>query len=922
MKANLAQREPVFVEKWAHENLYAQLLKKNAGKPWFVLHDGPPYANGNIHLGHVMNKTLKDIVVKSKTMSGLLSPYIPGWDCHGLPIEHQVVKKLGPKAKTLSKSELRKECRKYAEHFIDIQRSEFQRLGIFGEWENPYRTMDFSYQAQVAREFGKVVEGGYVYRRRKPVYWCMSCRTALAEAEIEYADHRSPSIYVAYPVLEGWEGIGLPATPLSERFALIWTTTPWTLPASMAIAFNPKLEYVVIERKGKPGRFLVAKELVSQISERLKIDLHEVGRVKKAEELTQLHAEHPFIPLTQREIRFYPGEHVTLEGGTGLVHTAPGHGEEDYELGLRHHLDVYSPVEEDGKFESGVEHFAQLPIFEANPKIIQHLKDRGRLFEHEQEISHPYPHCWRCRNPVIFRATAQWFLSMSHNDLREKALYEIDQVKWIPKWGRERIHGMISTRPDWCLSRQRVWGVPLIAFTCRSCNENLLSPAVIHHVADLFEEKGADIWFESDVRALLPEGTECSKCGAKDFEKGNDILDVWFDSGASHAAVLEKRNLSWPCDLYLEGSDQHRGWFHSTLLEAMATRKDAPYKTVLTHGFVVDGEGKKMSKSLGNYVSAQDLVKERGAEMLRLWVATEDYRDDVRFSKEIMDRVVESYRRIRNTARFCLSNLFDFSPDSDRVALKELNREVDRWAANRLARLMARLIRAYHEYNFHFIVQSLNEFCVVDLSARYLDISKDTLYCDEAGGKRRRSAQTVLFDVVRNLATVLAPLLPMTAEEIWEHIPSFRGKALSVHLTDFPAPPVLAEDDFDQEWEKLFILRSEVSKVLERLRQKKVIGQSLEASVELSASEDEKKLFKKHENDLPMLFIVSRVKLVDRVSSSLEVLPSDLVAGFTVGAKKVEGVRCERCWTYALDLGVNPKHTALCGRCARVVETI
>ncbi|HLG19595.1 MAG TPA: isoleucine--tRNA ligase [Bdellovibrionota bacterium] len=920
MKANLTQREPIFLERWEKAGLYRQILAKNSAKPLFLLHDGPPYANGNIHVGHVMNKTLKDLVVKSKSMAGFLSPYVPGWDCHGLPIEHQVVKQLGGKAKSFSKLELRRECRKYAERFIDIQREEFKRLGIFGEWENPYRTMDFSYEAQIAREFAKVVDKGFVYRSRRSIHWCISCQTALAEAEIEYEDHQSPSVYVAYPIASGWEKLGLPKSDPKERFALIWTTTPWTLPASMAIAYQKTADYVVVERKGKPGRFIMAKAMVEQVAEAQQISLKEVGNIGKGERLASLVAQHPFV---KREIHFFPGEHVTLDTGSGLVHTAPGHGEEDYQLGLEHGLEIYSPVGPDGRFEKDVEHFAGERVFEANPKIIEHLKKLDRLFEKELKVTHSYPHCWRCKNPVVFRATAQWFLSLSHRDLRKNALEEIDRILWIPKWGRERIYGMVAGRPDWCLSRQRVWGVPVITFVCKACGENLLSASAVSHVAERFAKEGSDAWFQYESAELLPTGTACTKCGAKDFEKGQDILDVWFDSGASHAAVLEQRTgLRWPCDLYLEGSDQHRGWFHSSLLEGMATRGHAPFKAVVTHGFVVDGEGRKMSKSVGNYISAQESVKERGAEMLRLWVAMEDYRDDVRLSKEILDRAVESYRRIRNTARFCLGNLFDFEPDRHRVPRSELSREIDRWAADRLAQVAQKCRKAYEDYEFHVVVQSLNEFCVVELSAWYLDISKDTLYCDRADGARRRSAQTVLFDVADHLTRLLAPILPMTAEEIWDHLPAFNGKTSSVHLAEFPPAAPAEEREFAGRWEKLFLVRGEVSKALEKLRQQKVIGQSLEAEVEVAAPEPIRTLIEQYQKELPMLWIVSRARLTKSIAKEMDLFESAEIPGLKVGVRKIVGQRCERCWTYPSDVGAVEKHLKLCRRCAEVIDAI
>jgi isoleucyl-tRNA synthetase len=900
MKADLARREPEFLSRWEKSNLYESILKQNQGKKKFILHDGPPYANGNIHLGHVMNKTLKDIVVKSKTMSGHFAPYVPGWDCHGLPIEHQVAKNLGPKARTISKLELRKECRKYAEKFIDIQREEFKRLGVFGAWDQPYLTMSFGYQAQIAREFANVVEKGYVFRNRKAIHWCISCETALAEAEIEYADHKSPSIFVAYPMLQGPKE--------KEVFGLIWTTTPWTLPASMAIAYNEGEEYVLVSKGSSPAKFIVAKALVPSIAQLLGIkDLKEVGSLGKGANLKGYVAQHPFL---ERKIPFLPGEHVTMDAGTGLVHTAPGHGEEDFELGLKYNIEAYSPVQADGTFEEEVPYFAGLAVFKANPKIIEHLKNIGRLFEKEVQISHSYPHCWRCKNPLIFRATAQWFLSLAHNELRGKSLQEIDRVNWVPKWGRDRIYGMIEQRPDWCLSRQRTWGVPIITFKCLDCNEFHISAQTIRHVAGQFEKDGADLWFSKEAAELLPKGVRCAKCGKSNFEKGNDILDVWFDSGASHAAVLEKdKELSWPADIYLEGSDQHRGWFHSALLQSMATRGKAPYVSVITHGFVVDGEGKKMSKSVGNYVSAQEMVKQHGADMLRFWLATEDYRNDVRLSKEIMDRVVESYRRIRNTARFFLGNLYDFNPDQHKVEFSNLAREMDHWALDRLACLVEKVKKAYETYEFHVIVTAINEFCVIEMSSLYLDVAKDILYCDAAESPRRRSVQTLLFEVGRSMATLLAPILPVTAEEIWDFLPTFKGKGSSVHLAAFPSEYPKADESFTSRWEKLLEVRSAVSKALENLRKEKKIGQSLQAKVEVSAPDEIHQLLDKYQKDLAGLWIVSRINLIKGSELSVSVQP-------------VDGPRCDRCWSYVEDVGSNSQFPTLCGRCASVVATL
>jgi isoleucyl-tRNA synthetase len=730
MKANLSQKEPQLLAQWDRDGLYERLQRQNQNRPRYILHDGPPYANGRIHIGHALNKILKDFVVKSKAMEGFSTPYVPGWDCHGLPIEHQVMKDLGPKKQGMSQTEIRRLCRDYADKFIQIQREEFKRLGVLGDWGHPYLTMNPAYEAAIVREYGKVIKTGAVYRAKKPVLWCPNDETALAEAEVEYEDHTSPSIYVKFPVVKS-EG-RFPVDPKGTSIA-IWTTTPWTLVANRAICVHPRFTYRIVRTPA--GELIIAQDLIETCMKAFGYksgDYQITGSAYTGQELVEgkpALCRHPWLDLT---VPLILGDHVTKDQGTGCVHTAPGHGQEDYEVGQRYGLEVYAPVDAHGRFtqEAGV--FAGQKVFEANKAIIALLKDRGMLLK-EEALSHSYPHCWRCKKPVIFRATEQWFISMETQELRRRALEAIDRnVTWIPKWGRDRIYGMIENRPDWCISRQRAWGVPIVAFSCLDCKELLFTPEVVNHVADRMEQEGgSDIWFTKSAEDLLPKGTVCPKCKGGRFTKENDILDVWFESGVSHAAVVMKRpELFRPedprADLYLEGSDQHRGWFHSALLTSLLTEGRPPYKAVLTHGFVVDGAGKKMSKSAGNVVAPQEVIEKHGAEILRLWIAATDFREDVRISQEILSHLVEAYRKIRNTSRFLLGNLYDYDPKRDMVPDEQLQ-EIDRWALHRLQGLIRRVRQGYAQFEFHTVFHSLNNFCAVDLSAIYLDILKDRL---------------------------------------------------------------------------------------------------------------------------------------------------------------------------------------------------
>ncbi|GIW54265.1 MAG: isoleucine--tRNA ligase [Nitrospiraceae bacterium] len=922
MKANLPQREPELLASWERERLYERIQEQGQGRPLYILHDGPPYANGRIHIGHALNKILKDIIVKSKTMAGYQVPYVPGWDCHGLPIEHQVLKELGDKKKDLDTSSIRKLCRDYAEKYYKIQREEFQRLGVLGDWQRPYLTMDPAYEATILREFGKFVERGGVYKGLKPVLWCTTDQTALAEAEVEYEDHTSPSIYVKFPVVTRPQALrqvlAIEFPPDVESVSVvIWTTTPWTLPANQAVCLHPDIEYAFV----KVGRevLVIAQKLLDDVAKACELAEYTVLGVRRGGEgFEGLETQRP---LTDGLSPILLGDFVTLDQGTGCVHIAPGHGQEDYALVLAHNanaspgerLEILAPVDDAGRFTDVIKEFAGQHVFKANPAIVERLKANGRLLGHGS-LTHAYPHCWRCKQPVIFRATEQWFLSMETNDLRREALGEIERVRWIPPWGRDRIHGMIENRPDWCLSRQRVWGVPIPGFTCTGCKKVLADPRVIEHVAKLVEQHGSDVWFQRSAGELMPAGTVCA-CGSQEFEKEHDILDVWFESGVSYAAVLKRRKW-WPADLYLEGSDQHRGWFHSALLAGVVTDHRAPYKAVLTHGFVVDGAGKKMSKSAGNVIAPQDVIKQSGAEILRLWVAAQDYREDLRISQEILNHLIEAYRKIRNTCRFLLSNLYDFDPAQHRVPYEQLP-ELDRWALGRLGELIPRVARAYEEFEFHTIFHALNNFCAVDLSAVYLDILKDRLYTFRKDSPLRRGSQTVLFDVLVALTKLMAPILSFTAEEIWRMLPEAARReagADSVHLASFPeAHPKWKDEALAQRWERLLEIRTRVQAELELKRRDKIIGASLEARVILQANPDAYSLLKKYEQDLPTLFIVSQVEVEE-----VHHLPqqSDVV----VTVVKAEGEKCERCWNYRPAVGTFPDHRTLCDRCVEAIR--
>ncbi len=916
MKADLVNKEPEILRRWQETDLYHSILKKNEGRPKYILHDGPPYANGSIHFGHILNKILKDMIVKYKSMSGFLSPFVPGWDCHGLPIEHQVDKDLGPKKQGMKKLEIRRECRKYAEKFVGIQREEFRRLGILGDWEHPYLTMNFDYEATIAREFGRFVRAGSVYNALRPVLWCAHCRTALADAETEYEEKESPSIYVRFELPDA-KNI-FPKIKAAKVSIVIWTTTPWTLPANLAVALHENYDYVVVPVKDE--FFIVAKQLLGSFSRTLGLD-KEPEPVERfsGKRLENQMCQHPFL---NRSSKIVLSDHVTMDTGTGCVHIAPGHGEDDYAVGLKYGLEILSPVNHEGRFtaEVGVEEWVGLKVLdskEANPKVLEKLQQKGTLLRHDK-MTHMYPHCWRCKKPLLFRATEQYFLSLEKNDLRTKALDAIRRVQWIPPWGRERIYGMIEKRGDWCLSRQRSWGVPIVSFRCVN-NHILLDADIIDRFADLFEEEGSDIWFDDNrMEDLIPKDVPCVHCGERSWIREIHILDGGFDSGVSFAAVLEKNEgLKSPANLYLEGSDQHRGWFHSSLLASIGTRSKAPYETVLTHGFVVDSQGKKYSKSAGNYVPPEKVLKENGAEILRLWVAAEDYRNDIRVSAEILSRLVEAYRKIRNTCRFMLGNLYDFNPDS--MAKSGGGSEINAWARHQLQKLAIRLKKAYDDLNFHIIFHEINRFCTVDLSAFYLDILKDRLYTFSQNSPARRDAQGVLFEIITSLSRMMAPILSFTAEEVWQHIPNFEGKASSVHLTEFPAP--LADhlnESLAGRWEKFRNLRDEILKALEMSRQQKVIGNALEAKLILVASEEPEVLLRSFGDSLPELFQVSQVEWGTEIASDAS--PSDNFPTFFIDVKRAEGQKCERCWRWRPEVGRFSDHPTLCERCHEVLN--
>ncbi len=906
MKADLPKREPIFLKKWLDIDIYGLIRKKSQGNKKYILHDGPPYANGDIHIGHALNKTLKDIIVKYKTMRGFDSAYIPGWDCHGLPVEHQLFKELKINKYQIPQLEFRKKAYDYAMRYVGIQKEEFRRLGVFGDWENPYLTLSPEYEEAIITSLGILQEKGYIYRGLKPVNWCFRCETALAEAEVEYEDHTSPSVFVKFKLESGQD------YP-QDTYFLIWTTTPWTLIANVAVAAHPDFTYVCI--KTGQGNLIVAKDLLENVLSKSQISEYEVIREAKGRQLEGLTYAHPF---GLRKGRLVLADYVSRDEGSGLVHTAPGHGNEDYFTGIKYKLEIVMPVDAKGKFDSSAAELSGINVYDANPIILEKLKKEGALL-FSGEIKHSYPHCWRCKKPVIFRATKQWFLNIDHNGLRESLLKAIkENVKWVPESGRERISAMVELRPDWCLSRQRYWGVPIPALVCEKCQEEVLEPQVIKKFAEFASKEGSDTWFSRPVDDFLPQGYRC-KCGHDRFIKGSDILDVWFDSGVSSQAVLKKRKgLSGvPAQLYLEGSDQHRGWFQSSLIPAVCIDAKPPFESVLTHGFVVDGEGKKMSKSLGNVISPFDIIKDYGADILRMWVASSDYNEDIRISKEILTRLSEAYRKIRNTARFVLSNLYDFDPDKDKVKPEELN-ILDRWLLRKTNDLIRSTESAYDSFWFYMAYKPLYDFCNEKLSMYYLDMVKGRLYTYKADSVERRACQTVMHEVLSVLVRIMAPLVAFTAEEIWQSMPKEKKyKDLpSVHLLDWPEADLLPDEGLDS----VMGLIPDVAKALEGMRTKAEIGSSFDAKIKLLTNNEERYRFLTSlRTDLCEIFKVSQVEIEKVENIGSDAIRAVGLPDIGIMTLKADGAKCVRCWNYSTSVGKDAEHSQICGKCLTTV---
>ena len=930
-KANLGQSEPARLKKWQETGLYKKIEESRKGREKFILHDGPPYANADIHIGTALNKILKDFVVKTRSMMGYDAPYVPGYDCHGLPIETHVERKLAEKGKNkadIPVSSFRRICREHASTAMNNQTRDFRRLGILGEWETPYLTMSAEYESATARLFGTFLGRGYVYKGLRPVYWCIHDQTALAEAEVEYKEHTSPSVYVKFP-LRSDPSLVDPKLAGKNVFLVIWTTTPWTLPANLGIAVHPDFDYSAVESGDEV--YIVASELARSFAETCGlVQYDEIARFKGLV-LDRLEASHAWL---DRVSLIMNGEHVTLgeadaeveldvrfeskssaKSGTGCVHTAPGHGADDFHIGKQYGLEIYCPVDNAGRFTSEVEYWAGENIFKANKQIVEFLRERGMLLFSEN-YSHRYPHCWRCKNPVIFRATPQWFISMDEvagqsvdrQGLREKALDEIEKVKWHPTWGEGRMANMFKSRPDWCVSRQRSWGVPIPVFYCQACDEAIAEPEIIDHVADIFAKETADAWYARPESELLPEGFKCPKCHSADFRKETDILDVWFDSGSSCVAVLETRGdtLRFPADVYLEGGDQYRGWFNSSLMCGLAAHDESPYRQIITHGWVVDGEGKKQSKSLGNVTSPMEIINKSGAEILRLWAAAVDYTEDVRCSDEILSRVVDAYRKMRNTLRYALGNLDGFDPASDSVPVERML-EIDRWALVSLDEVTGKILKGYEVYDFQAAYNAVYNFCTVTLSARYFDIIKDRLYIMAPKSEARRSAQTALYRIADELCRLLAPMLAFTADEAWENLPA--REVPSVHMAEFPKAEAAIDADLLSSWERIFAIRDEVLKALEDARNQKRIGSSLEAKVILNADSETTRFLLDYYPELRYIFIVSQV----------EVHEGDK---FSVAIEKADGEKCERCWNYSTRVGEVEEYPTVCERCVEALAEI
>ena len=935
MKANLPQNEPKMLARWEEARIYERIREARKGAPTYVLHDGPPYTSGPIHMGTALNKCLKDFIVKSKTMAGFDAPYVPGWDCHGLPIEIKVDKELGGKKLQMRPLDVRAECRKYAQKFLDLQRQQFKRIGVFGRFDRPYATMNPQYESVVLSTFFSFYENGFVYKGLRAVYWCMHDETALAEAEVEYENHTSPTVYVKYALLDDPGKID-PALAGKKVSTVIWTTTPWTLPASMAVAFHPDEEYVGLEvptsRKGNetwgtPDSevYIVAAKLAKDVAEKCGLaDAREIAHFP-GRKMERLNFQHPFL---EGKILGVLAEYVTMDTGTGVVHTAPSHGAEDFVTGVKYGLDATSNVDEKGVLRNGLAEYTGLRVWDANQPIIELLKKRGALL-HTEKTEHSYPHCWRCHNPVIFRATEQWFISMEtpmpggkseEDTLRKRTLEEIKHVRWDPAWGEERMSNMIATRPDWCISRQRVWGVPIAVFLCESCGKPLNDPEVNRKVVELFARSGADAWFTAESDSILPATAKCPHCGGSKFEKETDIFDVWLESGASYLALIADEPMyPWPSDLYLEGGDQYRGWFQSSLLCGMGTRGTPPYKEVVTPGWTLDEKGQAMSKSRGNDVDPVDISDRLGAEVVRLWVASVDFREDVVGSEKLMLRIAENYRKIRNTFRYVLGNLGDFNPETDTVPFERME-GLDQYMLRQALEFASEVKESYEEFAFHKIYHRLNHFCIVDLSAFYFDVLKDRLYISAPKSQARRSAQTAIWRIGEALVRLLAPIMSFTSEEVWDYLPKIEGRKPSVHLELFPSPEeILGEssvrDDRDgDDWTTLRAVRDEVLKALEEARNNKLIGTGLEARVILSASDPIYSVLSRHADQLRYLFIVSAVTLVQGSGNG--------TGGVHVEVKKADGAKCERCWNYSTHVGEDKNYPTVCERCSAVLKEI
>lgn len=913
MRAGLPEREPEFLKYWEENKIYEKKQELHAGHKKFVLHDGPPYANGKIHMGTALNKILKDIIMKYKYAQGFDTPYVPGWDTHGMPIEHAAIKNLGLNRHELDTLVLRKECHDYALKWIDEQRTDFKRLGVLGDWDHPYITMTHDYEAVQIHVFGEMAKKGYIYKGKKAVYWCPHCETALAEAEIEYGEEKSPAIFVKMPLVKD-NGMLPEAAQGKPAYIVIWTTTPWTMPANVAIALHPDFEYAWVECEGEI--LFMAKEMLEAVGKVCKKDLSNIIGTCKGKDMEYAECRHPFETIDRKSLVVL-ADYVTLEAGTGCVHTAPGHGADDFETGVRYNLPIICPVDGSGKLtaEAGAD-FAGMLVFDANVPIIKYLAGLNRLFGKEN-IRHQYAHCWRCKNPIIYRATEQWFASV--DGFREEALNAIaNDVQWIPSWGEARIHNMVADRHDWCISRQRVWGVPIPIFYCEDCNEHLVNDDTINAVADLFAKEGSDAWWAHSAEEILPQGTKCPKCGGTHFRKESDIMDVWFDSGSSHAAVCKTRpELAWPADMYLEGSDQHRGWFQSSLLTSVATEGKAPYRAVLTHGYVVDGEGRKMSKSVGNTVAPQEVIAQYGADIIRLWAASSDYKADIRISKEILKQLSEVYRKIRNTIRYILGNTNDFNYETDKVEFKDML-ELDRWALMHMQLLKKEVSAAYESYDFHVLYHAIHNFCSVEMSSYYLDILKDRLYAYKADSFERRSAQTAMYEIMLDLVVMIAPVLSFTMEEVWQFMKKPASMPESVFMMPWPeCKEEYIDEALESKWDNFIEIRSEITRVLEGARRAKTIGHSLDAKVELHATGEALAILRSVEGDLATLLIVSQAKLVEGLAGGVEATGRE---DLKVTVQAAEGEKCERCWIYSDTVGKDAEHPTVCARCAAALK--